>query len=312
VTAGNAPAAAAVRPAPVDSPGAAVRAPFGAVPQLRWSALALTAGLAVLYVPTYRDLAAGPWQTDAASHGPFVALLAAWLLWRKRHDVVRAAAAPADLPGLVLLVLGLLLYVVGRAVQVAPFEVASQIPVLAAIVLLLAGRRALRVVAFPLMFLAFTIPLPGFLVEALTGALKEGVSASVEEVLALGGLPVARSGVVLTLGQYQLLLADACSGLHSLFSLSALGLLYLHLAGRPGRLHQALLVAAILPVAFIANVARVLALALITYGFGDAAGQGFLHDLAGLSVFVVALVLLYALDAMLCRVLPSSSGNAPR
>ena len=268
------------------------------------AAPALAVGLLALYAPTYADLATGLWQAENAQHGPLIALVAAWLFWQRRGEVLRAPVIPGDASGIPLLCFGLLLYVVGRSQQIALLEVGSQIPVLAGVVLLARGARALRAVAFPLLFLAFMVPLPGVFVDSLTGTLKEGVSFAVAEILYAAGLPVARSGVLLTLGQYQLLMADACSGLHSMFSLSALGLLFLHLTGRAGVPHNAIMLAAILPVAFAANLARVLALALVTYYLGDRAAQGFLHDLAGLLLFVVALALLFVLDALLCRVLP--------
>jgi exosortase len=129
------------------------------------------------------------------------------------------------------------------------------------------------------------------------------VSVAVEEVLFRAGLPIARTGIVLTLGQYQLLMADACSGLHSMITLSALGLVFLHLMERTSVLHNVLLAAAILPVALAANVVRVLALALVTYHFGERAGQGLAHDLAGVLLFVVALAAMFAIDALLFRAL---------
>jgi exosortase len=108
---------------------------------------------------------------------------------------------------------------------------------------------------------------------------------------------------MLTLGQYQLLMADACSGLHSMITLGALGLLFLHLMGRASPLHNGLLIAAIVPVALLANVVRVLVLALATYYLGERAAQGLVHDLAGLLLFVIALAAMLAIDALLYRAL---------
>ena len=55
----------------------------------------------------------------------------------------------------------------------------------------------------------------------------------------------------------------------------------------------------IVPISFVANVIRVISLALITYHLGDAAGQGFLHDLAGIVLFLSALMLIVACDSVL-------------
>ena len=91
--------------------------------------------------------------------------------------------------------------------------------------LLLKGPPALRVAWFAVFYMVFMIPLPGILVDAITGPLKQWVSVIVEGMLYAAGYPIARTGVTMTIGQYQLLVADACSGLNSMFSLSALGTL---------------------------------------------------------------------------------------
>jgi len=290
----TAPHGATVLPPQATSGGAQTR------PLAGWS-LPLIAGLVGMYLPTYLDQAANQWRTEELRHGPLVALGAAWLFWRHRANVMRVPPAASDLLGLPLLLLGIAAYVVGRSQEIPLLEVGSQIPVLAAVLLLTRGRQALRAVAFPLLFLVFMVPLPGILVNAVTGALKEWVSAAVEEILFRAGLPIARSGVVLTLGQYQLLMADACSGLHSMITLGALGLFFLHLMGRVSPLHNGLLMVAIVPVALVANVVRVLALALVTYYFGERAAQGLVHDLAGVLLFVIALAAMFTIDALLYR-----------
>ena len=198
-----------------------------------------------------------------------------------------------------MLGLGLLLYAVGRSQSVWLFEVGSQIVVVAAALLIFKGRRAVRVAWFPLFFLLFMIPLPGPLVAALTGPLKSGASAVAAEVLYVLGYPVSRAGVILTVGPYLILVADACAGLTSMFSLEALGLLYLHVVGHSSAWRNGLLTALAIPISFCANVVRVLILVLITYHFGDAAGRGFLHGFAGILLFLVALILIVAADHLL-------------
>jgi exosortase len=187
---------------------------------------------------------------------------------------------------------------------VSSVEFAAQVVVVAAAVRLLKGRHGLALLWFPVLYLAFAVPLPGTLVDALTEPLKHGVSLIVVEVLHALGYPIARSGVMITIGAYELLVADACSGLNSMFSLAALGALFIHLKTRSSRLHTALLVASIVPIAFAANIVRVIALVLITYHFGDAAGQGFLHGAAGIVLMLVALLAFFGLDALLARCLP--------
>jgi len=264
----------------------------------RWAPwLAIAAGLALLYAPTYVSLSRDLWRDDAYAHGPVVLAIFAWLVWRGRAALLDDTP-PAIIPGLALLVAGLALYIGGRALGFMVFEAASHIPVIAGIVLLMRGRRGLARLAFAIAFLAFLIPLPGFVLDAATTPLKALVSSAVEIVLRAVGYPVERSCVVLALGDHQLLVADACSGMNSLVSFFALGLLYIHLV-RPGRWRGAVLLLAIVPIAIAANVLRVTGLVLVTYHFGEDAAQSFLHGLAGLVVFLSALAMWFGLDGLL-------------
>jgi exosortase B len=179
------------------------------------------------------------------------------------------------------------------------FEVGSILAVTMAIVLLKFGGAALRVLWFPFFFLLFMVPLPGELVAAVTMPMKMAVSWVTEQLLFALGYPISRSGVVLQIGQYQLLVADACAGLQTLLTLEALGLFYLNLMRHPSAFRNIALAILIIPISFAANVIRVITLTLITYYFGDAAGQGFLHGFAGMVLFVTALGLTIAVDSSL-------------
>jgi exosortase B len=256
-------------------------------------------GLAVLYVPTYVSLGRTIWQSDEQAHGPIILMVMMWLFWQKRDSLFAAPARPAPIAGWPLLIFGVLIYAVGRSQDILIFEVGSQIPVLAGALLIMHGASAVRTVWFALFYIVFMIPLPGALVDALTGPLKQWVSVIAENTLHGAGYPIARNGVLLTIGQYQLLVADACSGLNSMFSLSALGLLFMYITARKSITHNAIMLLSILPIAFAANVVRVLILVLVTYYLGDEAGQGFLHGAAGIILMVAALLLFLLLDWVL-------------
>lgn len=263
-------------------------------------------GLLVLYVPTYWMLAHGLWNSEDHAHGPIVLAVTLFLVWQKRDALVQAGTpgrAEAAI-GWTLLVIGLLAYALGRSQDILLFEVGSQIPVILGALLITVGAKAARALWFALFFLFFMIPLPGFIVDAATGPLKQYISVIAEHVLYAAGYPIARVGVTLTVGQYQLLVADACSGLHSMFSLSAMGLLYLYLMQRTSVARNLILMAAILPIAFAANVVRVMVLILVTYHLGDEAGQGFLHGFAGIMLFVIGLLFLFLLDWILGFIFP--------
>jgi exosortase B len=279
----------------------------------RWRPwLVLLACLLLLYVPTYLALSRTLWREDEYAHGPIILVVFAWLMWRGRAALVDEAGERAPFLGGMLLVFGLALYVVGRSQGLPLFEVSSQLPVIAGVLLMVRGPAAVRRLAFPLLFLFFMIPLPGFLLEMATSPLKNFVSMVVESLLQGLGYPVVREGVVLTVGNHPMLVADACSGLNSIYSLFALGLLYLHLTGPSTRARIAAVLLGIVPIAVAANVLRVLALVLVTYHGGEEAAQGFVHDLAGMLVFVAALLLLLGYDRLLRRVLPAGGRKTER
>ena len=264
-----------------------------------WSWLPVAIGLAAICLPSFLGLAQTTWDTEENGHGPIILMVVVWLFWQKRQVLIEGTPQPSSVLGWTALVLGLLVYIVGRSQAINTLEVGALLPILTGSILLMRGWAALRKLWFPLLFLCFMVPLPGMLVELITGALKAQVSLVAENLLYFAGYPIARNGVILSIGQYKLLVADACSGLNSMFSLSALGLLYLYMMQYRNWLHIGLMLLAILPIAFIANVIRVLILVLITYYFGDAAGQGFAHMAAGMVLFVIALLLLLGFDGLL-------------
>ena len=271
-------------------------------------------GFGAMYIPSYWAAAHGPWQTEELGHAPIVLVTVLWLFWQVHTKVKTAPCQPLHFMGGTLLTAGVLLYGIGRGFSISSVEFFSQPIVLAALVLLLKGSAALRIAWFALLYLMFMVPLPGVLVDAITGPLKEWISAIVVDGLYAIGYPISRTGVSVTVGQYQLLVADACSGLNSMFSLAALGTLFMYIVGRASALHNGVMLAVIVPIAFCANIVRVIALVLVTYHFGDEAGQGFLHGAAGLMLFLVALAMFFALDACVAafmRAMWPATGASP-
>jgi exosortase B len=262
----------------------------------------LFAGLGVLalYVPTLVSLFSTIWASDAQGHGPIVLGISIWLIYKRWPQVMDSRlSSPNPVLAWALLVLAGTLYALGRSQGIWIFEVGSAVMVVSGIVLLLRGPAQLRVIAFALFFMFFMIPLPGAVVDALTQPMKMAVSYVAENLLHVLGYPISRSGVILQIGPYQLLVADACAGLHTLFTLEALGLLYLNLVRHTSLFRNIALAILIVPISFAANVIRVCALTLITYYFGDEAGQGFLHGFAGMVLFLSALMLIIATDGVL-------------
>ena len=266
--------------------------------------LLVVAGVALLYVPTYWDFLHGFWVSHSQGHEPLVLAISGWLLWRQREALAALPAGRNPKAAATVLGFGLLLYAFGRTQQFLRFELISQLFVIGGIVLAYRGWAGLRRVWFPLFFLLFVVPLPYSTVMAITGPLKQAVSVVATAILSALGYPIGRSGVVITIGQYQLLVAEACAGLQTMFTLEAMGLLYTNLMAYRSAVRSVVLAVMVVPVAFCANVVRVVILVLITYHLGDEVGQGFVHGFAGLVLFAVALVFIMGFDRLLGAVLP--------
>ena len=257
-------------------------------------------GIAVLYVPSLYDLFTGIWRKDEQMHGPIVLGISCWLIYRNWSDMLNASQGEKPSAwGWPIFAFGLLLYALGRSQDILLFEIGSVIWLLIGIALLNLGPKALMAQWFALFFMLFMVPLPGAIVDTVTMPMKMAVSYVAEHVLFWAGYPIGRNGVILQIGQYMLLVADACAGLHTLLTLEALGLLYLNLVRRDSFFRNVGLAILIVPISFTANVIRVMTLSLITYHFGDAAGQGFLHGFAGMVLFLSALLLIIGFDTVL-------------
>lgn len=285
--------AVATRPAVTTAPTVRPRSPLGVV-----AAIVLALGAAAITVPTMLVVARESWSTEQGAHGPLVLLTGIWLLVRARKQAAPIAVPPLWRPIAIMLPL-LALFVVARISQTVEVEGYIMYAVLLAAAYAVCGGPFLRSLAFPLFYLAFVFPPPETVVYGLTLPMKIAITKAAVGLLALFGYPIGYSGVWIQVGQYQLLVAAACSGLNSIISLSVLSTFYIYVR-RSGDVLRALLLAVfIVPVAMAANLVRVLTLILLTYHAGEAAAQGFLHNFAGMTMFVAALLILFAIDSAL-------------
>lgn len=282
-----------------------------------WPAILVGSFLAA-YVPTISGLINGPWQTEQEGHGPLIIAASLWLVWQSRDRLKSVEISAAPIAGWTSLVLGLALMFLARTQDVLTAEALSIIPVIVGCVLISAGWSMLRVLAFPIGFLVFAVPVPDWIIDGATVPLKVFISDSVTRILYHAGYPIAQNGVMIMIGSYQLLVKDACSGMNSIFALSAIGVFYAYAFRSDEKLRAILLLIAIIPITIVANFIRVLALVLMAYYGGPDFIEGTVHDLTGIGLFVVAVTLLFLFDGflglcagMLGRLLHRRSGPKP-
>lgn len=259
----------------------------------------LALGIIAFMVPTIIGIAKASWSTEQGGHGPMVLAVALWLIARDLKTV-RAMAQPGSaVLTAVLLVPLLLIFTFARITSIIEIEALAMYGALLVITYQFIGWPAMKRLWFPFVFLLFAVPPPDTLYAMITQPLKIAISAWSVDLLYLFGYPVASSGVVIQIGQYQLLVAAACAGINSLQSLTALGLFYSYIRHQSEPGHMLFLALFIFPIAVAVNLVRVLLLMVITYHFGDAAGQGWFHEFAGLTMFVLALTAVYLLDSLM-------------
>lgn len=258
----------------------------------------LAIGGIALVLPTLKGIAEVSWSTEQGAHGPIVLAIAVWLFVRSWPQIRLEARPGSPIVGGPLLIAMLLAYVAGRIFGSIVIESAAMYGALVSSLYLFVGARAMKTAWFPIAYFLFVLPPPGSLVATATQPLRLQISQAAVEVLSVFGYPVARSGVVIYVGQYLLEVRAACGGLNSMISLSAIGLFYAYIRHNTNVRYALILFVVVIAMAILANFVRVLILILITWYLGDRAAQGFLHEFAGLTMFAVAMAGVIAFDSV--------------
>lgn len=267
----------------------------------------LLAPLALLVGPTFYRLGTQVWSQEFGAHGPIVLATGAWLLWRQMPVMSEQGRRGHQAVSLLGAVAGLAIYIFGRAYDLLSLEAGGLYVFGLALLYDRFGLPAMLRNWFPIFYLSLLLPIPGWMLDEFTAPLKLLVSSLSAAVVMPFGIPLVQEGVTMTVGPYQLLVEDACSGLNSLVGLIAITLFYIYLLRNASWRYSLFLVCLIIPIAILANVIRIVTLILLTYFFGDAVGQGFLHVTAGLFLFALSLLLMFLIDSVASRFMRPSS-----
>ena len=268
--------------------------------------LGLLALLALwLYWSTLVHLVGQWWQDPNFSHGFFVPLFSAFVLWQERERFARLPVRPSW-SGLPILALGMCVLIVGQMGAELFLSRSSLLLVLAGLVVLFFGWNHFRAALFPWAFLILMIPLPAIVFNQITFPLQLLASKVAAIVLPVLGVPVLREGNVINLPAMALEVAQACSGIRSLMSLVTLAIIYGFLMEKRLWLRWVLAVAAV-PITVIANDVRIIGTGLLVQYWGPEMAEGYFHASWGWIIFVISLVMLYALHELIGLVFPERS-----
>lgn len=247
------------------------------------------------------------WIVDGNySHGFLIVPVALYFVWERRKQLAEAAVRPSWL-GIVVLIAGLAVLLAGLWGSELFLSRVALIPAIAGIVLFVYGWQHLRILGFPIAFLFLMIPIPAIIFNQIAFPLQMFASQVGEWVIASAGIPVFREGNVIHLAHTSLEVAEACSGIRSLVSLVTLGVVYGYFMDQRIWV-RGLIVASAVPVAIIANGARVAGTGLAAHWIGVEAAQGFFHEFSGWIVFLFAFVMILAIQRLIARFAP---GPAP-
>jgi exosortase len=243
-----------------------------------------------LYADDWAWLLRRWWSDPNYSHGFFVPLFALYFVWEK-WESLRAMVPRPSLTGLLPLLLGLLLKAATLFFGSFLINCVSMLFVISGAVLLVAGLRIFRVVAVPVLFLLLMVPLPAPIYERIALPLQRLAAAITTTVLQGVGIPAFQAGNVIELPEKALEVVEACSGIRLLTGFVALGVAFAYLSRRPPW-ERIVLVLSTVPIAVLANVARVVVAAFCCHWGLDSLADGLPHAATALALFAFSALLL--------------------
>jgi exosortase len=259
----------------------------------------------------------GDWRRDANySHGFLIPLVSAYTLWQKK-SVLRNTRRSPSLWGLAGLIGALCLFVVGTAAAEVFTQRVSFLILCGSLVCFLFGWRHLRLVVFPIVFLTLAIPLPYVIYYGITMPMQALAAKIAAGGLMVIGIPAMVQGNMIHLaGGVSLEVAEACSGIRSLYAFLAVGALMAY-SLRIAWWGRLVVFATAIPLTIAGNAFRVFGSGVAASFFGMEATRGAIHETFGLVVFVVTLSLFYAVQKVAQSIWshgtsqPSSSSASP-
>lgn len=255
---------------------------------------------AMVFYPTLAKLVHTWWVDPNFSHGFLIPIFSAWVVWRHR-SVLRPANILPSSWGLVLIACALLLLIAGTVGVEQFLPGVALVLLLGGFVATFLGWNIFRQLLFAWAMLFLMLPIPAIVLNQITIPLQFLSSQLATSLLSLIGIPILREGNVITLPVMQLEVAEACSGIRSLVSLTTLALMYGYVA-EPSWVRRIVLALAAIPIAIAANALRIFGTGLCVEYWDPSKAAGFFHEFSGWVVFILSMALILLVHAMLCKI----------
>jgi exosortase len=246
-------------------------------------------------------------RLDYYSHGYLVPAVALWAASGQRH-LLPGLPVSREPRGLLGLGAALVLYLVGLSSGAVSLQGVSLVLAVASALYYLRGAAWLRALIFPVAYLLFMVPIPNAWLVPVIVRLQLAVSAAAVWLMQVAGFAVAREGNVIDLpGGEALFVAEACSGITSIITLTPLAVFLAYFTER-GLARRLVLVAAVFPLAMLGNLIRVVGTVVAASEFGvEAATEGLFHGSTGLLTYVLGCLALLGVGALMRTLAPEKS-----
>lgn len=259
-----------------------------------------------LYSPVFHTLYQSRWEAIDYTHAYFILPVSLLIVWLKRDKIKKICLTPYPLPltsyfpGFFLIILGLGIFIFGWRWDYLFISTLSLIPLLFGMCLFLYNKGLARILVFPILYLLLLVPVPVGVLDSITLPMRYLASVLSANILSLMRYDIVREGLLINMGGHEIFMGAPCSGFRSLITMISLGLIYIYF-NKGTMSKNMILFISIIPLALIGNLTRIIALCLITFYFGEAAGQGFFHNFSGMVVFLIIILGLMGLEKALNR-----------
>ncbi len=255
---------------------------------------------AILYAPVFYSLYRSRWDGVDYTHAYFILPLSLWLTWRKRAYLKELLDRNNrhSIPGLSIFITGIFMFIFGWREDYFFITTLSVIPLLFGLIIYLYGTKMAKSLSFPLFYLLLLVPPPYAILDSITLPMRHGTSIATEVILRFFDYPITREGLLLNIGYKDIFMGQPCSGFRSLITMFSLVLVYVYIS-KGNRAKKLILTSLIIPFVLIGNLIRVIILCLITFYFGEAAGQGFFHSFSGIVIFIIAILGIIGAESLL-------------